>query len=107
MSYDFINHKQVKGRKHYTCEQCRKSILPGEKHNYCCGKFEGEFIDYREHNECRDAWVAINDLRGGMDSDGAPFLRDDDIEPQEKELLITKYPEVAKRLGFVKQVFTP
>lgn len=100
MSWECLVNKQVIGRKNYYCEQCRKTILVNTKHNYFAGKFEGEFMYYREHSDCRAAWCELHKKRGGASADGEAFLCDDDIENDEKLSIAKNYPEVAKRLGY-------
>ena len=99
MSYDFFSHNTVKGRKAHTCEHCRKTIEEGETHVYCAGKFDGYFMDYREHEDCRDAWTALHELRGTQWDDTHPFLADDDeIDAGEVDWLHEKFPAVAERI---------
>lgn len=102
MSYDFFSHKTVKGRKAHTCEQCRKPIEIGESHTYCAGKFDGYFIAYREHDDCRAAWIALHELRRTQWdewNDTHPFIADDDeIDAGEIEWFREKFPTVAARI---------
>lgn len=96
MSWDFINIRTVKSRKAHHCENCGKPIACDEAHIYVAGKTEGEFMTYREHADCRAAWVELNfDLR---DCEEAGFLRDDEFAPEDKTWMRTEFPAVAERL---------
>ncbi|OHV81644.1 hypothetical protein [Rhizobium sp. LCM 4573] len=101
MSYEFFSRKTVVGRKGHSCEHCRKSIPQGESHFYCAGKFDGYFVDYREHVECEEAWLALNEElrdRAHECGDGYAFLADDDYDTGEREWLHERFPVVARRV---------
>lgn len=100
MSYDFSSQRTVVGRKEHVCEQCRKAIPMGERHSYFAGKFDGQFWTYREHADCRVAWLALITRRDDDFYDGVAFLCDDDIEPAEREWMRSEHPAVAERLGW-------
>lgn len=98
MSYDFFNRKTVVGRKDHRCEHCSSTIEKGEMHLYCAGKFDGQFVDYREHSGCYEAWQALHELRGSCDDERAFLADDDGIDQGEREWLHEKFPVVAVRL---------
>lgn len=52
---DFGDGQIVRARKNHSCEWCHSSIVVGERHFRFCGKWQGEFQDWRMHNECEDA----------------------------------------------------
>jgi len=97
MSYDFFNTKVVTTRKSHHCEQCHQPIAVGERCSYGAGLFEGHFMSYYEHEDCRAAWLEVvaDVLR---DDDAAPFLADYDDLSESRGLLSDKYPAVAARL---------
>lgn len=99
---DFTNFRIVRAAKQHRCDQCGKQIEAGEKHQYAAAVIDGDFGAYREHFECRDAWIALNfDVRPGCPSEGTPFLVDDDeVEPDEKAWMLEEFPSVAARLGW-------
>lgn len=100
MSYDFGSHRNLVGRKDYVCEQCRKTIAVGSRHSYWAGKHDGNFWAYREHMDCRDAWLGLIDFRKEDSYEGIPFLCDDDVEPEDRAWVGEKWPAVADRLGW-------
>ena len=55
----------VVGRKEYRCEWCGEKILCGEKHAHFVGKWEGEFQNWRMHDECHVA-STCEDLQDGF-----------------------------------------
>lgn len=97
MSYEFFSIREVCAAKPHRCEQCGREISKGEKHTYAAGKFDGDFYSYREHFECRTAWLEVSQFALEYD-DHAPFLRDADDLREWKPLLIEKHPVVAERL---------
>src|SRR5208282_3933714 len=52
---DFGEVTHPVGRKEHRCEWCYGPIPKGEKHARFVGKWQGEFQDWRMHNECLDA----------------------------------------------------
>lgn len=97
MSYSFFNSKTVTTRRPHTCEQCRRSIPAGESCEYGAGLFEGNFMSYYEHTDCREAWQEVQ--REALSDEGyAPFLADEDDLNEAKPFLTEKYPAVAARL---------
>lgn len=58
---DFSNHSMLVARKEHRCEYCGEKILKGEKHIKFSGVFEGEFQNWRMHDECNTAWCATED----------------------------------------------
>jgi len=47
-------------RKQYRCEWCLGPIPKGEKHKHYVGKFDGDFQNWRMHNECYES-ADLND----------------------------------------------
>ncbi len=97
MSWDFFNRKIVKAAKAHRCEQCYGEIAQGERHSYGAGKWDGDFWSYREHADCREAWLkhVVEHLEY---YDEAPFLRD--LNSDERDGVISEFPQVAARLGW-------
>ena len=52
---DFGEVTHPMGRKEHRCEWCYGPIPKGEKHARFVGKWQGEFQNWRMHNECLDA----------------------------------------------------
>ena len=100
MTWDFTNVRSFVAAKPHRCLQCDGPIEQGARHYYFAGKFDGDFMSYREHTACRDAWLALNNtLRGDDDDgDGFPFLSDDAITPSEMAWLRENHPECASHL---------
>lgn len=99
---DFHTFRLVTGRKPHRCEQCRSQIDAGERHRKSALVWEGEFHAYREHLDCYAAWRALNfDVRDIHPTEGAPFLSDDEHEPEDLDWMREEYPVVADRLGWV------
>lgn len=49
---DFGSSTRPVARKNYRCLWCGEHILKKEKHYHYSGKWEGDFQDWRMHNEC-------------------------------------------------------
>ncbi len=58
---DFGGYTHPVGRKDYRCEWCGETILRGEKHTQFTGMWEGEFQNWRMHDECHEAGSHFND----------------------------------------------
>lgn len=56
---DLSNQKQVVGRKEYQCAGCLAPIPKGEKHWHYTGRWQGDWQDWRMHEEC---WDRHNEL---------------------------------------------
>lgn len=52
-------------RKAHKCEWCGQPILVGAEYAHYVGKWEGEFMAYRVHPECREA-MGDEDLADGF-----------------------------------------
>ena len=98
MSWGITNVRKVKAaRKEHRCEQCEGVIAAGDPCSYFSGSFAGDFVSYREHIDCREAWHDHSEHVGHEDDgDGLPFLLDD--ESRDDEWLAEHWPEVAGRL---------
>jgi hypothetical protein len=97
MSWEFFRTSIVTARKDHRCEQCRHVIPAGAPHTYCAGKFEGDFMSYREHSDCRAAWHELNFKIREYYEDAAPFMRDDECLKEDRAWLEEHYPVVAAR----------
>jgi hypothetical protein len=51
---DFGDYRRPVGRKEHSCGYCGWRIPVGEKHVQYVGVYDGEFQDWRMHNECFD-----------------------------------------------------
>lgn len=49
--------KFVIGRKRYRCASCQGPIPKGEEHYHQTGQYEGEWQNWRAHQECHEAWA--------------------------------------------------
>lgn len=98
---DFHTFQIVTARKAHRCEHCRGEIAIGEKHRKSAQVWEGRFHAYREHLDCYEAWNRLNfDLRDIAHYEGAPFLCDDNHDPEDHDWMRHEYPAVADRLGW-------
>ena len=52
MSQDFGEGKWVIGRKRHRCESCFGPIQKGERHWHYQGMYEGDWQNWRMHEEC-------------------------------------------------------
>lgn len=97
---EFFNMKTVRAGRNHVCAQCCQTIGKGDDHNYVAMKFDGDFSAYREHPECREAWMKLNfEIRYLLHSDGASFLCDDEWDDREEiEWLKANYPIVYERV---------
>lgn len=100
MSYDFFSLKTVTARKSHICTQCLSTISIGEKYSRAAGKFDGCMVDYCEHLDCREAWVAHNEHVGRRYDDELPFFPDD--EDLDVSFIREKYPAVLDRMNIAK-----
>ena len=63
---EFSSSCMRKARKAYRCIECHGPIPAGSRHEYTCGKAEGEFYSGRSHLECSALWHFIHrELCGG------------------------------------------
>jgi hypothetical protein len=58
---DFGEGKHVVGRKRHRCEMCYAAIPQGERHYHFHGMYDGDFQDWRAHEECFEGWQADGD----------------------------------------------
>ena len=88
---DFGNTMRPVARKEYKCAWCLGPILRGEQHVHFVGKWEGEFQNWRMHNECEEDADDNDALREGFtDGDGTmpPRVLAICRERDEKDLLL-------------------
>jgi hypothetical protein len=57
----FYSHKERLARKTHKCCECTATILPGEKHFFVTGKWDGKINRYRQHLLCEEACEFIRD----------------------------------------------
>ena len=63
---DFYNTTTPTGRKDYRCEWCGQGIPKGEKHVHFVGIWEGEWQNWRMHNECHASASTNDELSDGF-----------------------------------------
>lgn len=97
---DFFVEKKVLARKVHRCEHCTREIAIGERHHRCAQVYDGQFHAYREHEECRDAFLANRELSGVDHYEPSPFLIDDDWCPEAIAWLKEDHPIVYGRMRF-------
>ena len=51
---EFAQERNVKARKRQRCDECLRSIEPGESVRKICGKWDGEFLTFRTCPGCID-----------------------------------------------------
>lgn len=104
MTFGFISSKAVIGRKEHRCEHCGRAIVLRERHQVTAQLLDDVFSQFREHMECRAAWLDWNqNLRDDAhNDDGWPFLNDDD--DLDREWIEFAHPVVAERLWPVRLV---
>lgn len=55
---DFGEIKHVVGRKRHRCMACWSFIPVKEKHHHCKGMYDGDWQNWRMHNECFESYKA-------------------------------------------------
>ncbi len=55
---NFGGGKWVKATKDHTCDGCLGPIAKGESHYNYRGMYDGEWQNWRMHEECFEAWEA-------------------------------------------------
>lgn len=92
----FCRETKVKGRKIHRCDQCHRDIAAGEEHISGAHNLDGDFVSFREHIECRYAWLGWRKyMRNDSFYETSPFLADDDLE---RDWFEKRHPLVARRL---------
>ena len=66
---DFGGVSMVVGRKDHKCALCWGPIPKGERHVHCKGMWEGDFQDWRAHQECYD----VTDTEDGFCAGDLPW----------------------------------
>ena len=69
MSNSFGEPRAVVARKPHRCEWCYEPILKGESHQQFKGMWEGDWQNWRMHQECFDAYEPDDD-GGFMSGEG-------------------------------------
>lgn len=59
---EFSGIRRVKARKQHRCCECRAPIAVGETHYAIVGKWDGEMMTFRQHDECCRACRYIRDV---------------------------------------------
>jgi hypothetical protein len=62
---EFHNTEFRTARKPYPCEECARTILPGERHEYLTQKFDGRWSAWRTCQHCAAAGVWMTVVCGG------------------------------------------
>lgn len=78
MSYDYCDYEGPEfydeswhvARKPHMCAECSTVIRPGTKYLKCCGKWDGDFDVFKQHEECLAACLAA---RSWMNNNCVPF----------------------------------
>lgn len=98
----FFSPRSIKAtRKQHRCEGCGKFIEAAGPAWYFSALEDGDFYAGYYHVECRDAEVALNDLKGnhgGEDWMPLYLVRD---EPDDRDWLIEAHPAVAARMRLI------
>lgn len=63
---DFGNHTTPKAAKDYRCEWCGEAIPKGEKHQHYVGVWDGEWQNWRMHDECYEDATDNDELQDGF-----------------------------------------
>lgn len=63
---DFYNTTTPRARKDYRCEWCGDPIPTGEQHVHFVGVWEGEWQNWRMHNECHEAAADSEEMQDGL-----------------------------------------
>ncbi len=79
---DFFNYTYPKAAKDYRCEWCGETILKGEKHTHGSGAWEGDWQNWRMHNECFEIGLLNEEITDGF----SPF-ENERPKPAVRELL--------------------
>src|ERR1035437_6389755 len=64
---DFINTTTPYGRKDYHCEWCGEKIPKGERHVHFVGIWEGDWQNWRMHDECHESPKQSDELSDGWE----------------------------------------
>lgn len=64
---DFGETTKVVGRKDYRCEWCGENIPKGEAHRHYGGMWEGNWQNWRMHEECYLAGTKSDDMQDGWE----------------------------------------
>lgn len=58
--WEFLNVKTQKARKEHICNECWRTIKPGEEYEYSFGRFDGEAQEHKTCTHCQvpTAWLA-------------------------------------------------
>ena len=63
---DFYNTTFPKAQRCYTCEWCGETIQVLEKHVHFVGTWEGEWQNWRMHDECHEAAADSDEMQDGF-----------------------------------------
>ena len=76
MSWQYLRHGEVRGRKEFVCELCGLRIRKGAKHLVIVGIMDGELSSGRRHAVCNDATSDWDDLDWEYGIDTAAFRQE-------------------------------
>jgi len=63
---DFFNYTYPIARKEHRCEWCGEPIPKGEKHIHGSGVWEGDWQNWRMHNECHEIGLLNDEITDGF-----------------------------------------
>ena len=100
--------REIKARKHHTCDYCCQRIMKGEKYNRATYSFEGEIYNWKTHKYCdkiaarMEMYKAVEHTGYGLSSDDFQEI----ISNKHFDLLIKLIPEeLHKQCGdIIKQI---
>lgn len=82
---DFGKSFRPIGRKGYRCEYCYGPIPQGERHHHYQGVYDGEWQNWRMHDECWDAYQTDARYDGNYE-----FTPGDSEVPERVKVLLVK-----------------
>lgn len=63
---DFFNYTHPKAAKDHRCEWCGETIPNGDIHTRGSGVWEGDWQNWRMHNECFDVGALNDEITDGF-----------------------------------------
>jgi hypothetical protein len=71
MMWEFFTSRTVRAAKPHRCSECGDAIAKGDEHEYCAGKVEGSFEDYRLCADC--ALITSESMHADFFDEGFPM----------------------------------